>query len=147
MVQYLFFVCVFSSYATSLVAVHLFREKAREMGLHCTALHGRTLQRQELLGWCVGVSWGPIFYPILSFPVSLKVLAVAEPSVRMASWPRRRGDGWTDGMEGLRLRMHPTPWPHLKQWSLPFQPRQRTLSEWIPIVIYLDDNFFLSFSL
>lgn len=38
MVQYLFLcVCVFSSYATSLVAVHLFREKAREMGLHCTA--------------------------------------------------------------------------------------------------------------
>lgn len=145
MVQYLFFVCVFSSYATSLVAVHLFREKAREMGLHCTALHGRTLQRQELLGWCVGVSWGPIFYPILSFPVSLKVLAVAEPSVRMASWPRRRGDGWTDGMEGLRLRMHPALHPD-PTWSLPFQPRtaKHTLSGMDPDS-YLDVNFLFIF--
>jgi cellulose synthase/poly-beta-1,6-N-acetylglucosamine synthase-like glycosyltransferase len=81
---------------------------------------------------------------ILSFPVSLKVLA--EPSVRMASWPRRRGDGWTDGrwrasVCGCILHCTLTP----PEACLSSHARQSTLSRgWIPIVIWML-IFFLSF--
>lgn len=121
--------------------MHLFRERRQERWAG-PALHGRTLQRQELLGWCVGVSWGPIFYPILSCLAKSTRRAVRTHG-ELAEAARRWMDRWA--MEGLRLRMHPALHPD-PTWSLPFQPRtaKHTLSGMDPDS-YLDVNFLFIF--